>query len=306
MQKEVERIVADKSRGASADNFEAPTMTLDASGVRGQGAVQTHSSTAPTLRSRGTGVDAFTHQAAPVAPKKKSSMALIWVLVAGLGIAVGLGAFFVVSQLQNTDVPGATDAGVVAMAPDAGPADPGKSSTPDPGTATDPGTVLASRDAGSPAADAGAAPAAAVVVELHVSPASAVVKINDNPVPGTGDRREMPGKYKVGDELTITATAANFRDFSDKVIVRKDREIVQVHMQPRAAVPPTPSETGFVSLNARPWADVFWKGRKMGTTPVKFEVPVGKQVFTLRNQTTSKTVVLTVEKGRTAGQVVDM
>jgi hypothetical protein len=52
---------------------------------------------------------------------------------------------------------------------------------------------------------------------------------------------------------------------------------------------------------------VYFRGRKIGTTPIRdFEVPVGTQTFVLKNAVTSRTVRVTVVKGRTATSVVDM
>jgi len=62
-----------------------------------------------------------------------------------------------------------------------------------------------------------------------------------------------------------------------------------------------------VTINARPWADVFWKGNKVGTTPLRsYEVPVGNQVFVLKNQTSTKELPVTVQKGKTTSHIVDV
>jgi len=81
--------------------------------------------------------------------------------------------------------------------------------------------------------------------------------------------------------------------------------VVTVKLEPAAR---PVAETGFVTINARPWADVYFKGRKVGTTPVRrLEVPTGRQTFTLKNATTTKTVTLVVEKGKDAvSPVIDM
>ncbi len=65
--------------------------------------------------------------------------------------------------------------------------------------------------------------------------------------------------------------------------------------------------TGFVTINAKPWADVFLRGKKLGTTPIrKVKVPAGKQTFTLKQLGKKKRVTVTIKKGETVSRLVDM
>ena len=67
------------------------------------------------------------------------------------------------------------------------------------------------------------------------------------------------------------------------------------------------SGTGFVTINAKPWADVYLRGKKLGTTPIrKVKVPAGKQTFTLKQLGTKKRVTVTIKKGETVSRLVDM
>jgi serine/threonine-protein kinase len=76
---------------------------------------------------------------------------------------------------------------------------------------------------------------------------------------------------------------------------------------PAAAKPATPREVGYVTINAKPWADVYLRGRKIGTTPVRgFAVEAGSQTFVLKNQGGSKRLTVKVQAGQTTTHVVDM
>ena len=151
----------------------------------------------------------------------------------------------------------------------------------------------------------------AAVLALSVDPATAKVLVNGKPAATPGGQGRVEGLARVGDEVEITATAPGRKAFRQTVKVAQATQTVTVHLEKAAApdkpAPATPADTGYVTINARPWADVYWKGRKVGTTPLRsFEVPVGNQVFVLKNQVASRNLNVTVEKGRTTSHVVDV
>ncbi len=238
-----------------------------------------------------------------------SSRAAMWVFFALLGVAVAIGgAYLAMTGGEPSPAPVTTrveDAGALqATAPDPGPA-----VVPDAGgmvAAT--GTPDAGTRVGPP--DGGPPPAAPVAeVEVVVRPVRASVLINGRPVRLAGGRVVMVGPHRVGDEVEVEATASGYVPFRERVRIEKGKQRIEIALARKKGVEPGPavSETGFVSINARPWADVYYRGRKIGTTPVsRFEVPVGRQTFVLRNRTTTREVTLTVEKGQTAARVVEM
>ncbi len=155
----------------------------------------------------------------------------------------------------------------------------------------------------------GATERASAVLSLSVDPASAKVLVDGKPVATPGGSGEVKGVYRVGDEVEVTATAPGRKAFRQKVALSSASQSFPVRLEKAADKAPVaaPVDTGFVTINARPWADVYWKGRKVGTTPLRsFEVPVGNQVFVLKNQVTSKDLAVVVEKGRTTSHVVDV
>lgn len=238
-----------------------------------------------------------------------SSRAAMWVFFALLGVAVAIGgAYLAMTGGEPSPAPVTTrveDAGTLrATAPDPGPA-----VVPDAGAmVAGAGTSDAGTRVGPP--DGGPPPAAPVAeVEVVVRPVRASVLINGRPVRLAGGRVVMVGPHRVGDEVEVEATASGHVPFRERVRIQDAKQRIEVALARKKGVEPARavSETGFVSINARPWADVYYRGRKIGTTPVsRFEVPVGRQTFVLRNRTTTREVTLTVEKGQTATRVVEM
>ncbi|MBM4394324.1 MAG: protein kinase [Deltaproteobacteria bacterium] len=227
-------------------------------------------------------------------PAAKKPGAVVWGVMGVLLIgAVGAGGYLV--HAMSGDGGAAKPAGggtVVVAAPDV------------PAAAPDTGAVAAAPDPGQAQPEAKAAPATCAV-EFDVTPASATVKVDGDVVPLADGKRAIAAKYKVGDEVSLVVTAPGHREHSARVILDEPKEVLVVKLDP---LPKAPSESGFVTINARPWADVFFRGRKVGTTPVRsLEVPTGRQTFTLKNATTTRSVTVVVEKGRTSvPPVVDM
>jgi serine/threonine protein kinase len=216
---------------------------------------------------------------------------------AGAVLALGLGAWLVLSPGGDDGTPPARQPAraVAVESPDAGP-----SAARDAGIAAAPDASGA--DAGSPRPGrpaVAAAPAPKVPLEVEVYPASATVKVDGEVVPGRGGRRVLEDRFAAGDVVVVTATAPGRHEASQKVTLSGPREVVRLRLD-LAGTAPAPRETGFVTINARPWADVLFRGRKLGTTPLnKVEVPVGAQTFLLRNASTTRQVTVTVEKGKT-------
>ncbi len=236
-----------------------------------------------------------------------SSRAAMWVFFALLGVAVAIGgAYIAMTGAEQPPPPPVTTLIEDARTPRATAPDPGTTGVADAGVAAgtpDEGRRVAAQDLGPPP------PAPVAEVEVVVRPGRASVRINGRPVRLAGGRVVMVGPHRVGDEVEVEATAAGHEPFLKRVRIEKEKQRVEVALaRKKGAVPaPAVAETGFVSINARPWADVYYRGRKIGTTPVaRYEVPVGRQTFVLKNKTTSQEVTLTVEKGRTAVRVVDM
>lgn len=257
----------------------------------------------------------------------RASRAAMWLFFVLVGVALGIGGYYVVMAFGDpealvAETPVATSpapAGTepvtsetpVAVTPDTGP--PARPDVPAVAVAPD----VSPEDIGQVAAGPGDVkepPAEqAAVVRLEVSPSKARVRVDGKLVGKKDGKRVLADRFKVGSRFFVEVTASGHKTHRETHEVKAADEVIRIALsrrqvsKPKPKPKPVPSETGYVTINARPWADVFHKGRKVGTTPVRrLVVPVGRQVFTLRNKVASKTITITVDKGRTTRRVVDM
>ena len=250
---------------------------------------------------------------------RRSSRAAMWVFFLLVGVALGIGGYYGVMTFGDPSVviPPIEEPGEDAkMATDTDPLDAGTRMEPDPGSAQlpDEGTpkaVVAGDVAGGDRVDPEEPPPA--VIRLEVAPRKARVKVDGDLIPSVNGERILSGRFKVGDQFSVEARANGYQTHRSRYTVQKENEVFpltlsRIKKQPPKPKPePVPTETGYVTINARPWADVYYKTRRVGTTPVRrFEVPVGRHVFTLRNKVASKSITINVDKGRTTTRVVDM
>ncbi len=166
---------------------------------------------------------------------------------------------------------------------------------------------------GSPAPEApepvASKTAARVSLSVRVDPRNARVMVDGKTIATPGGMGRVNDVFKIGDDVEIVTFAAGHKAHRQKVRLTSASQLVSVVMEDAGdkTQPVQPRETGFVTINARPWADVFWKGNKVGTTPLRsYEVPVGNQVFVLTNQTSTKELPVTVQKGKTTSHIVDV
>jgi serine/threonine-protein kinase len=146
------------------------------------------------------------------------------------------------------------------------------------------------------------------VLALRVTPPEAVVRLDGEEVPGQRDRTTNAGKLRVGDEVRIEASAPGHRDWAESVQVKQEHQEVAIRLTPVPVRPAAPQvDRGSVTINARPWADVYLKGRKIGTTPIRGRaLDVGEHAFVLRKDDVTRNLTVTIEKGKTSTHFVDM
>lgn len=142
-------------------------------------------------------------------------------------------------------------------------------------------------------------------LRLTVSPASADVTVDGRAIAG-GGARDVPGLV-VGGTVRIEAKAQGYKDLARDVQIEGPQQGLSIRLVAAAPVRTAPREIGYVSINAKPWADVFLKGRKIGTTPVRdYGVEAGNHTFVLRNQTGTRRLNVKVQAGKTTSHVVEM
>lgn len=247
------------------------------------------------------------------------SRAVLWGLLAAL-LAGGLGWWWVARDRGPGEAPGTPGSPAVAPAVVGASADAGAPPPPEPPRTAD-------REPAPPPGPEPASPRNAPVPEvpgvseiaIRGLPPKASVQIDGKPV--TVDAQgAVRGEWKSGALAVIEVTAAGFAPWRQEVPLVAPRTEVTARMEKaaparvrtetvekKAPPPPAARATGRVSINAKPWADVYWKGRKIGTTPIRhFEVPVGRQVFVLRNQTASMELVIDVEENAEVSRLVEL
>jgi serine/threonine protein kinase len=152
---------------------------------------------------------------------------------------------------------------------------------------------------------AGTKPPEFVTLRVKVEPKDASVLVDGIKVLVTKGEALVEEKYRLGDKCILTVEAKGYKTSQETVVLNSKEKVLSVALQRTRETQPT--ATGFVTINAKPWADVFYKGRKIGTTPIqKMEFPTGRHVFVLKNPFATKNVVLKVQKGLLTSAVVDM
>jgi serine/threonine protein kinase len=144
-----------------------------------------------------------------------------------------------------------------------------------------------------------------VTLRVKVEPKNANVLVDGIRVLVTNGEAMVEEKYRLGDRCTLQVEAKGYKTSKQTVVLDSKEKVISIALQ--KAREPVESATGFITINAKPWADVFYKGRKIGTTPIqRMEFPVGRHVFVLKTPFATKNVVIKVEKGLLTSAVVDM
>jgi len=153
--------------------------------------------------------------------------------------------------------------------------------------------------------------AAAPIVIVQVEPQSAQLLVNGAPLALTKGNAKVPN-LKLGDTFKIDAKADGYKSESKTFMVKNPQlETFEIALQRDRPLGPKPEAAekagpGKVVITAKPWAKVSEKGRDLGLTPAKADVPSGKHTFTLTKGSVTKTVTLFVKAGQTATANVDM
>lgn len=111
-------------------------------------------------------------------------------------------------------------------------------------------------------------------------------------------------KNFVGESIQMVVARTGFNTSTKAFTLEKAVETAKVQLSKAGTAV---LGYGKVSINANPWADVYFKGKKLGTTPISgVKVPAGRQAFLLKNATDKKRVTIQISKGKTTTKVFDM
>jgi serine/threonine-protein kinase len=116
-------------------------------------------------------------------------------------------------------------------------------------------------------------------------------------------------------EIRVTVLCADHEPDS-KMVLARPGEHVQLEFRPAPSAPPRePTQPkrrpgrGMLRLNSNPWTEVYWKGKRMGVTPLlDARLPVGTHEITLINPESGqrKTIQIRIRPGRTTTQFVHL
>ena len=144
-----------------------------------------------------------------------------------------------------------------------------------------------------------------VTLRVKVEPRDASVSVDGVKVLVKDGEAMVEERYRLGDKCTVVVEANGYKAIKQTVLLDSQEKVLKVVLQKSPKKQET--ATGFITINAKPWADVFYKGRKIGTTPIqKMEFPTGRHTFVLKTPFAKKNVVLKVQKGSLTSIVVDM
>ena len=162
-----------------------------------------------------------------------------------------------------------------------------------------------------PATPTALAVATGPVVIVHVEPANATVTVNDHALALSNSNAKVVDA-KLGDTLHVEAKAEGYRSERQDFVVKNPQiETFVLSLEKEKekrtdSARTAPAEPGKIVVTAQPWAKVSAKGKDLGLTPVKTELPAGKYALTLTKGDTKKTVSVVVKPGQTATVNVDM
>lgn len=143
----------------------------------------------------------------------------------------------------------------------------------------------------------------AAVMVINVDPPMAIIQINGENFIGQKGKLKIEGKYYIGDRLSIVASMPDYNEKSIDYKVEKEYEELNIALEKITQE----KGYGYITINARPWADVYLRGRSVGTTPIKsFKLMEGTYIFTLKNQTNTQVLKVKVKRGTHKTFVVDM
>ena len=140
---------------------------------------------------------------------------------------------------------------------------------------------------------------------IELSPADATLTIEGTPAAMAGGKLVLDPRNR-GTKVTLEASAKGYRSEKRSVDLDEEQVAIQIKLRKESSEPAV-TGTGFVTINAKPWANVFYKGQNLGVTPVRHKaLPAGAQRFTLEKGDVRKSVTIVVVKDKEVSRLFDM
>lgn len=140
---------------------------------------------------------------------------------------------------------------------------------------------------------------------LYIEPRNAVVRI-DGKKAEKGTRGEWAYSGAAGSRVLIEVEKRGFATHSETLELVEGEQRHRVRLNRGSSAKPTPASAaelhgeGHIRVQARPWADVVFRGEPKGRTPVLLSVETGSYEVELVHLTQKHTCRVKVEPGKTS------
>ena len=136
----------------------------------------------------------------------------------------------------------------------------------------------------------------------EVQPAGVAVEKPKEPEPVAEKKEEAkPEEKKVEEKVKPKPKRRRKRRKSTVARIRKKPVVEDVEEIPDKP-PPPPAASGYLTLDTKPWTEVYFKGKRLGLTPLAYQkLPAGKIKLQLRNRDKNikKTIVIEIKPNQT-------
>ena len=135
----------------------------------------------------------------------------------------------------------------------------------------------------------------------EVQPAGVAVETPKPPEPVEEKKEEAKPEEKKTEEKVKPKPKRRRKKRRTSVARIRKKPVEDVEEIPDEA-PPKPAATGYLTLDTKPWTEVYYKGKRLGLTPLAYQkLPAGKIKLQLRNreQNIKKTITVEIKPNQT-------
>jgi serine/threonine-protein kinase len=138
----------------------------------------------------------------------------------------------------------------------------------------------------------------------EVQPAGVAVEKPKEPEPVVEKKEEAKPEEKKVEEKVKPKPKPKRRKRRRKTSVARIRKkpVVEDVEEIPDKPPPPPAASGYLTLDTKPWTEVYFKGKRLGLTPLAYQkLPAGKIKLQLRNREKNikKTIVIEIKPNQT-------
>ena len=147
---------------------------------------------------------------------------------------------------------------------------------------------------------------------IQVKPEKAVVDVNGVKLLPTDGFVRVPN-LSIGKLVKLVISAKRHKSIEHELVLEDEEKELKFELEPaggrkkKKRTATARGGTGTVTINAKPWAYVFYKGQQLGMTPLKnHRFPAGRIKLTLQHPLYRRTITVTVREGKHVRKVVNL